>query len=113
MRSAYVVRQPVVNSYLVRERDRRRLVELMLVVATAVPLVLALIAYVWLNLELLRLGYRIHHLESQLQQSRHELQLLELEESYQTGAARLEAVGRQLGLAPPGEGQQVRLGAEP
>jgi hypothetical protein len=73
LRTSYVVRRPVDNRYLVRERDRRRLRELGWVLLTALPVALALIAYVWVNLEL----------------------------AYLTGAARLAERGVELGLAPP------------
>ncbi len=109
MRTSYVVRRPVDNRYLVRERDRRRLLELTWVVLAAVPPTLALIAYVWVNLELLRTGYRIHELEKRLDAAASSLSLLELEESYQTGAARLAERGARLGLAPPAPEQQVWL----
>jgi 4-amino-4-deoxy-L-arabinose transferase-like glycosyltransferase len=46
---AYAVRRPVVNSYLVRQRDRRRLRELVAVVAAVLPLAAALLGYTWLH----------------------------------------------------------------
>lgn len=101
MRTAYVVRRPVDNRYLVRERDRRRLRELGWVLLAAVPVALMLIVYVWVNLELLRCGYRIHDLEVVLRDERRALSILELEEAYLTSAARLSARGAELGLAPP------------
>ncbi len=113
MRTAYVIRRPVDNRYLVRERDRRRLRELAWVLLAAVPVALALIVYVWVNLELLRSGYRIHELEGRLQQAQQRLRMLELEESYQTGAARLAERGRELGLGPPAEEHRLRLRSEP
>lgn len=111
MPSTYVVRRPVANSYLVRERDRRRLRELTLVLLAVLPLVAVLIGYVWVNLELLRCGYRIHALEGRLEVAQRELQLLELEAAYQTGAARLQQRARaELGMQPAAEGQMVALG---
>ena len=105
MRTSYVVRQPVDNSYLVRERDRRRIRELGWVLLTAVPVALVLIGYVWVNLELLRCGYRIHSLEGRLQEQQRALSILELEEAYLTSAARLTERGAALGLAPPDAGR--------
>ena len=101
MRTSYVVRRPVDNRYLVRERDRRRLRELGFVLLAALPVALMLIGYVWVNLELLRCGYRIHELEGRLQEERRAVSILELEEAYLTGAARLSERGAELGLAPP------------
>ncbi|MFQ5349873.1 MAG: hypothetical protein ACE5EG_05455 [Thermoanaerobaculia bacterium] len=101
MRTSYVVRRPVDNRYLVRERDRRRLRELGWVLLAAVPVALMLIGYVWVNLELLRCGYRIHKLEGRLQEQRRALSILELEEAYLTSAARLTERGSELELGPP------------
>ncbi len=71
----------------------------------AVPVALVLIGYVWVNLELLRCGYRIHDLEGRLQEQRRALSILELEEAYLTGAAPLARRGAELGLAPPDAGR--------
>ncbi len=71
----------------------------------AVPVALVLIGYVWVNLELLRCGYRIHDREGRLQEQRRALSILELEEAYLTSAARLTERGTELGLAPPDAGR--------
>ena len=113
MRTSYVVRRLVDNRYLVRERDRRRLRELAWVLLVAVPVALVLIGYVWVNLELLRCGYRIHDLEITLEEERRALSLLELEEAYLTGAARLSARGAELGLAPPDPGRLLHAEETP
>lgn len=113
MRTSYVVRRPVDNRYLVRERDRRRLRELGWVLLVALPVVAALILYVWVNLELLRSGYRIHRLEIELQEERRAVSILELEEAYLTGAERLTQVGAELGLAPPDPARLHHLEARP
>ena len=44
-----------------------------LVLLAALPVALVLIGYVWVNLELLRCGYRIHELEGRLQEQRRAL----------------------------------------
>lgn len=110
MRTSYVVRRPVDNRYLVRERDRRRLQELGWVLLAALPVALMLIGYVWVNLELLRCGYRIHDLEGRLRDELRATSILELEEAYLTGAARLTRLGGELGLAPPAAEQLVFVG---
>ena len=51
MRNAYTVHRPVINAYLVRERDRRRLRDLALVLLAVFPLALGLMVYTWLQLE--------------------------------------------------------------
>lgn len=77
----------------------------------AVPVALVLIGYVWVNLELLRSGYRIHELEGRLQEQRRALSLLELEEAYLTSAARLADRGAELGLAAPAAGRLIHVKA--
>ena len=109
MRNSYVVRRPVDNRYLVRERDRRRLRELGWVLLAAVPVALVLIGYVWVNLELLRCGYRVHDLEGRLQEKQRALNILALEEAYLTSAARLTQRGTELGLAPPDPTRLLRV----
>ncbi len=68
MARAYAVRRPVVNTYLVRERDRRRLRELGSVVLAVTLVGLCGLGYLWLRLEVLRAGYRLHDLEAALEQ---------------------------------------------
>ena len=53
----------MVNTYLVRERDRRRLRELAVVLLVVLCLGGGLLAYTWIHLEVLRTGYRIDELE--------------------------------------------------
>jgi hypothetical protein len=100
--SAYAVRKPVVNAYLVRERDRRRLRELALVVAAVLPLGIGLLAYTWLQLETLGAGYRIERLERELHRLTQVERQLRLEAAYLAHPARLaERAGDELGLAAP------------
>ena len=68
MRSEYAVRRPVLNAYLVRERDRRLARELALVLLVVVLLGGGLLAYTWIHLEALRTGYRIDLAERQLRE---------------------------------------------
>jgi hypothetical protein len=100
--NAYTVRRPVVNAYLVRERDRRRLRELGLVLAAVFPLGLGLLAYTWLQLETLRVGYRIETLERRSHQLQQVERQLRLEAAYLANPARLaERAADDLGLAAP------------
>ena len=79
MRSHYVARRPVANAYLVRERDRRRLRELGLVLLVTLPLGLAALANVWVHRAAFSTGYRIDRLERQLQELRDRERYLEVE----------------------------------
>lgn len=82
MRNAYAVRRAVINPYLVRERDRRRHRELATVLLISLSVGACLIAYVWVHVELLRIGYRVHGLEERLDETLRRKSLLELEAGY-------------------------------
>jgi uncharacterized protein HemX len=100
--SAYTVRRPVVNAYLVRERDRRRLRELAAVVAVVAPLGLGLAGYTWLQVETLRVAYRIEALEREAHRLAQVERQLRLEAAYLATPERLRARAREeLGLAEP------------
>jgi cell division protein FtsL len=102
MSSPYLVRRVVVNAYLVRERDRRRLRELAGVVAAVLPVSLALVAIIWVQVEILRTGYRIHDLERQLDALTRQERTLRLEASYLASPQRVERRAvEELGMQPP------------
>jgi 4-amino-4-deoxy-L-arabinose transferase-like glycosyltransferase len=107
---AYAVRRPVVNAYLVRQRDRRRLRELGAVVAVIVPIGVALLGYTWLQLETLRTGYRIESLEREAHRLTQVERQLRLEAAHQAHPARLaRRAADELGLAPPAVEQVLFL----
>ena len=101
MTSAYAVRRPVVNAYLVRERDRRRLRELALGArGRRCRSALGLLAYTWLQLETLRTGYRIDDARARGRTGLAQVERqLRLEAAYlaQPGAARASAPARSSG----------------
>ena len=102
MSSSYSVRRPVVNAYLVRERDRRRLRELAWVVATVLPLGLGLAGYTWLQLETLRVAYRTEALEREAHHLAQVERQLRLEAAYLGNPERVAARAREeLGLDEP------------
>jgi uncharacterized protein HemX len=99
---AYTVRRPVVNAYLVRERDRRRLRDLALVVAVVAPLGIGLAGYTWLQLETLRVAYRVEALEREAHRVAQVERQLRLEAAYLANPERLAARAQaELGLAEP------------
>jgi hypothetical protein len=111
LKSAYAVRRPVENAYLVRERDRRRVRELAVVLATVGPLLLALLAYTWVHLEVLRTGYRIDAEERRLRQLVQSERQLRLEASYLGSPARTaERAASELGMQAPVLGQMLFAG---
>ena len=108
MKSAYAARRPVENAYLVRERDRRRLRELVLVLATVLPLLLALLAYTWIHLEVLHTGYRIDAAERRLRQLVQVERQLRLEASYLGSPERMaQRATTELGMQAPVIDQMV------
>ena len=102
VRSRYTVRRPVNNSYLVRERDRRRWQDLALVVLTVLPLGAALLTYAWIQVEVLETGYRITRLERELDELKKQERWLRLESARLRSPDRIDREARErLGLAPP------------
>lgn len=102
MRGAYAVHRPAVNSFLVRERDRRRLRELLSGVLVVLPLALALLGTIWTHLEVLRVGYRIDQLEDHLDVVTQEERRLRLEAAYLASPERVERrATEELGMRPP------------
>lgn len=114
MRNAYAVTRPVLNTYLVRQRDRRRLRELALVLLATLPVALGLLGYVWINLELLDIGYEIHRLESVLKSEAELQRKLLMEESYLSSPQLVEArASRELGMQAATLDQLVFAGELP
>jgi cell division protein FtsL len=106
--SPYVVRRPVVNDYLVRERDRRRVRELLRLLLLVAPLGLALLAYTWIHLESLDAGFRIRGLEQELHGLERRDRQLRLEAAWLKSPGRVEDLAEtELGLAPPRPDQVV------
>jgi cell division protein FtsL len=102
VRNAYALRRTVVNTYLVRERDRRLARELATVVLVVVLLGGGLLAYTWIHLEALRTGYRIDSLERQLRDLSRVERQLRLEAAYLAGPQRVEQrAARELGMQQP------------
>jgi len=102
LKSIYAVHRPVHNAYLVRQRDRRRVRELLVGLAGVLPLGVAFIAYTWIHLEVLRTGYHIDTLEKRgVELSRQEREL-RLEAAYWASPQLVEkrAMG-ELGMQTP------------
>ena len=101
MRGSYVTTRPVTNTYLVRERDRRRIRELLAVLALALPPAAGVMANIWIHGELVRTGYRITDQEQNLAELQRRQRQLELELSRESSPARVEARARELGMIEP------------
>ncbi|HXO19230.1 MAG TPA: cell division protein FtsL [Thermoanaerobaculia bacterium] len=102
MRSSYAFRRPVVNTYLVRERDRRRLRELAAVALVVLSLGSGLLTYTWMHLEVLNTGYRIGDLERRLRELAEEERRLRLESAYLASPRQIQVrAARELGMQDP------------
>ena len=113
MARAYAVHRRVPNTYLVRERDRRRLRELGWVLLVVLPVGLFGLLYVGLRLEVLRVGYRIHDLETRLERRLETERRLDLEVSRLSRPPVIEERARaELGMRVP-ERWQLLATAEP
>jgi len=107
-RSAYTVHRPVANEYLVRERDRRRLRDLLKVLLVLAPVALALGAFTWVHLQVLDAGYRIEELGLRQHELGREESRLRLEAAYLAGPQVVEKrAAEDLGMHPPSLGQLV------
>lgn len=108
MKSIYAIHRPVVNAYLVRERDRRfgrEVVRFLLVVG---PVAAALVVCTWVHMEVSRTGYRIGAIERELDRLVQEERRLRLEASYLADPARLETRAQEeLGMSVPALEQMV------
>lgn len=112
MRSKYAVRRPVANTYLVRERDRRRARELVAVLVALLPAGVALLAYTWVHLEVLRTGYRIDALERRLHETVQIERQLRLEAAYLASPERVaRRAVEELGMRAPEPAELVFAGA--
>lgn len=109
MRGSYVTTRSVANSYLVRERDRRRVRELLAVLALLAPPAVGLLGNIWLRGEVVRTGYEITDRERELVELEREKRQLELEWSIESSPARVEHRAADLGLIEPTLEQVKRL----
>lgn len=90
------------NTYLVRERDRRRARELALVMAVVVSLGGGLGAYIWIHQQVLATGYRIDELERELVELSRKERQLRLEAAYLASPSQVERRAvEELGMQPP------------
>lgn len=102
MRSPYAVRRPVENPFLVRERDRRLLVELFALAGTVLLVGLCLWAYTWLNIATTKRAYEVNRLDQKLQLLIEEERRLELEVAQLTQPQKIEKRAEdELGMHPP------------
>ncbi len=95
VRRLYAIHRPVENAYLVRERDRRLIRELLGVVALVLVLGGGLLAYTWVHIEIVNAGYRIDQRQKQLNSLLEEERLRRLEVARLTHPELIEARARR------------------
>jgi len=100
--SPYAEGRRIENFYLVRERDRKRGRELVMLVFGLLPVALALLGYTWIHLEVRKSSYRIEELEAELENLYRVERQLSLEESYLESPELIRAsAGERLGMVAP------------
>lgn len=110
MKTEYVTRRRVVNSYLVRERERGRLRVIALFVAAVLVPASGFLSYTWIHHEVLREGARIRDLEQQLEELEKAERRLRLEGAELSSPERIERRAKgELGLQPPRLEQMIFL----
>ena len=104
---------PIRNRHLVRELDRGRVKELLLVALLVVTLLLPLLGYVWNHMEYIRVGYEMEGLKKDRVAQVELRERLRIEKSSLESLTRVESLaGGTLGLVPAA-GSEVRLTEEP
>ena len=104
----YAIRRPVENTYLVRQRDRRRVRDLVSVLLAVSLAGGGLLAYTWIHIEILRTGYLVTELEQTLEVLLEEERRFRLEASQLTRPEGIAARAREeLGMTPATLGQTV------
>ncbi|MDL2716686.1 MAG: cell division protein FtsL [Acidobacteriota bacterium] len=99
---AYAVRRPVENLYLVRERDRLRTRELVVLALAAVPPAVVLFLAIWANLETVHLGYQLAGVSKNREALLEKRHRLEMDRAQAAALARVELIARgTLGMVPP------------
>jgi cell division protein FtsL len=102
----YQITRRVANEQLVREVDRERNRQLLMVVVTGLLLAGAVLAYGWQHFEMIRNGYRM---EEQRREREYLIQIqrqLSLEKATLTSPDRIETIAtRELGMVVPSRDQ--------
>ena len=104
----YQISRRVANEQLVRQVDRERNRELLMVAVTGLLLAAAVLAYAWQHFEMIRNGYRV---EEQRKEREYLIQIqrqLSLEKASLASPDRIETIAtRELGMVAPSEHQFV------
>jgi cell division protein FtsL len=99
------------STTVVRERDRRRLRAMAGTVCLGSLLVSAVLGYVWLQVQRVRVSYDTEALRGVRARLQEQNRKLQLELASLRAFARVDSAARRLGLAPPGP-DQIQLARE-
>jgi cell division protein FtsL len=98
-------------STVVRERDRRRLRAMAGMLCLGCVLVGAVLGYVWLQVQRVRVSYGIESLRGTRTRLEEQNRKLQLELASLRAFARVDSAARRLGLTPPGP-DQIQIARE-
>jgi cell division protein FtsL len=111
-RHRFLLSKRVGNEQLVREVDRKRHRELVMLAITGLALAAAVLAYGWQHFEMIRIGYRVEELRLDQERLLKVQRQLSLERASLTSPDRVESIAtRQLGMTRPTVSQIVVLEA--
>jgi cell division protein FtsL len=111
-RHRFLLSKRVGNEQLVREVDRKRHRELVMLAITGLALAAAVLAYAWQHFEMIRIGYRMEELRMEQENLLKVQRQLSLERASLTSPDRVEAIAtHQLGMTSPTVSQIVVLEA--
>ncbi len=99
------------STTIVRERDRRRLRAMAGMVCLGSLLVAAVLGYVWVQVQRVRVSYETEALRNTRARLEEQNRKLQLELASLRAFARVDSAARRLGLTPPGP-DQIRLARE-
>ena len=99
------------SSAVVRERDRRRLRAMAGMLCLGCVVVGAVLGYVWLQVQRVRVSYGIESLRASRTRLEEQNRKLQLEVASLRAFARVDSAARRLGLTPPSP-DQVRIARE-
>ncbi|MBV8516059.1 MAG: hypothetical protein JO197_01535 [Acidobacteria bacterium] len=95
----YTQKKPIDNTHIVRERDRKRVRELLAVLSLGIPIGLFLLLFTWQNLEVIRLGHEATRLQKDLKDVEAAHKSLQLELDRLTSFDAVEQQASALGFA--------------
>lgn len=113
MSRIYAVDREVHNTFLVRQRDRRRRRELWWILAVVLPLVTLLLAQIHLQAQIRQVGYDVTELQRELDEVQQQERALRRQAATLSTPRRVERLATELlGMRPPTPEQLVTMPAD-